>query len=216
MIRKTLGALAALACLAAPASAAVNTFDFTGSPSIANEMSFTADNGLNVTVTGYELFYIGLDFLPDQVSQNAAGLGVHGYPQDDNELDGDLLTTEALVFEFDWAVTAQSIALSLFNTETESFLWWTFPEAADAFNIYSFNNGSWSLFDGNVGENPYDFNGGLGTQKFAISAHDLNSDFRVAGLTVSAIPEPATWLMMIMGFGLVGIASRRRSVAAAA
>ncbi|WCL54801.1 PEPxxWA-CTERM sorting domain-containing protein [Gimibacter soli] len=216
MIRKTLGALAALACLAAPASAAVNTFDFTGSPSIANEMSFTGDNGLNVTVTGYELLYIGLDFLPDQVSQNSAGLGVHGYPQDDNELDGDLFTTEALVFEFDWVVSAQSIALSLFNTETESFLWWTFPEAADAFNIYSFSNGSWSLFDGNLAENPYDFNGGLGTQKFAIAAHDANSDFRVAGLTVSAIPEPATWLMMIMGFGLVGIASRRRSVAAAA
>jgi len=216
MIRSTLGALAALAFVAAPASAAVNTFDFTGSSSIASEMNFTGDNGLGVNVTGYELLYIGLDFLPDQVTQNADGLGVHGYPGDDNELDGDLFTTEALVFEFDWAVAAQSLALSLFNTETEQFLWFTIPEAADAFNIYNFSGGSWSLFDANVAQNPYDFQGGLSTQKFAITARDASTDFRVAGLTVSSIPEPATWLMMIMGFGLAGLASRRRSAAVAA
>ena len=29
-------------------------------------------------------------------------------------------------------------------------------------------------------------------------------------VVLSAVPEPATWLMMIMGFGLVGAASRRR------
>ena len=28
----------------------------------------------------------------------------------------------------------------------------------------------------------------------------------------SAIPEPATWLMMIMGFGLVGVSARRRKM----
>ena len=40
----------------------------------------------------------------------------------------------------------------------------------------------------------------------------------MAGLdTVSlvAIPEPATWAMLVLGFGLVGVASRRRSASAA-
>lgn len=40
---------------------------------------------------------------------------------------------------------------------------------------------------------------------------DLN--FRVTGTTaVAGVPEPATWAMLIMGFGAVGGALRRRSV----
>lgn len=36
------------------------------------------------------------------------------------------------------------------------------------------------------------------------------------GLTASAVPEPATWAMLILGFGLVGTALRRRPAAATA
>lgn len=35
-------------------------------------------------------------------------------------------------------------------------------------------------------------------------------DLMILAKFTSAVPEPATWLMMIMGFGLVGVASRRR------
>ena len=38
----------------------------------------------------------------------------------------------------------------------------------------------------------------------------LNLDFTFAGDGTGAVPEPATWAMMIVGFGLVGVASRRR------
>lgn len=39
-----------------------------------------------------------------------------------------------------------------------------------------------------------------------------NTDFSTAGLTVIAsVPEPAIWAMMIAGFGLVGMALRRRA-----
>jgi hypothetical protein len=33
---------------------------------------------------------------------------------------------------------------------------------------------------------------------------------RLGGFGVSAVPEPATWAMMIGGFGLIGLATRRR------
>lgn len=36
----------------------------------------------------------------------------------------------------------------------------------------------------------------------------------LSGDSVAAVPEPATWAMMIVGFGLVGMALRRRRVAA--
>ena len=41
---------------------------------------------------------------------------------------------------------------------------------------------------------------------------DANSDgFKLASVTVSAaVPEPSTWAMMLMGFGAIGVASRRR------
>lgn len=36
------------------------------------------------------------------------------------------------------------------------------------------------------------------------------------GVSVTAVPEPATWALLIAGFGLVGVAARRRSRAVAA
>jgi PEP-CTERM motif len=37
----------------------------------------------------------------------------------------------------------------------------------------------------------------------------IKSDGGPVNLTVSAVPEPATWAMMLLGFGLVGAAIRR-------
>ncbi len=46
------------------------------------------------------------------------------------------------------------------------------------------------------------------------NTYDMN--FRITTSPVSeAVPEPATWAMLIMGFGLVGSALRRRTVATA-
>jgi hypothetical protein len=45
---------------------------------------------------------------------------------------------------------------------------------------------------------------------FGIAAIGGSDDFLVRSLTVSAVPEPATWLMMIIGFAFVGFVSQRR------
>ena len=42
----------------------------------------------------------------------------------------------------------------------------------------------------------------------------VGSDFQVANLVSGAVPEPATWAMMIGGIGMVGGAMRRRKVSA--
>lgn len=42
-------------------------------------------------------------------------------------------------------------------------------------------------------------------------------DFRTQGFVIGTVPEPGTWMMMIMGFGLIGLTlrnARRRTVAA--
>lgn len=45
---------------------------------------------------------------------------------------------------------------------------------------------------------------------------DYSNDSTGVNLTLTAVPEPATWAMMIAGFGLTGAALRRRASAAAA
>lgn len=70
----------------------------------------------------------------------------------------------------------------------------------------------------NNGENKFTVSGpGINNLAFAFNpAIGDAKQFRVEGLS-SVIPEPATWAMMITGFGLAGTAlRRRRSVAAAA
>ena len=41
------------------------------------------------------------------------------------------------------------------------------------------------------------------------------NDSTAINVTLTAVPEPASWALMIAGFGLVGVAARRRAAAAA-
>ena len=69
------------------------------------------------------------------------------------------------------------------------------------------------------GTNSNFFLSGLNTLTFNLSNAGGPEAFQVAGLTVTAealpvvpgIPEPATWGLMIVGFGMVGAATRRRA-----
>ncbi|WP_308911221.1 PEPxxWA-CTERM sorting domain-containing protein [Pseudokordiimonas caeni] len=207
MLSKALGALAVAFSIALPASA--TTFNFAGGGGNAPSYTFGPTDGLTVTATaGYAFGGDIYDY--GQVYQGGYGLGVDLGIADGPYVDGTL-ANNALVFEFNQSVNLESLSLSLFNTEGSWFLWWYIPETNDEFDIYN-GNGGWSLVSSENTDNPYGFGGGLTTNKFAITATDHNDDFKVYSLTVSgAIPEPATWLMMIMGFGLVGIASRRRT-----
>lgn len=49
-----------------------------------------------------------------------------------------------------------------------------------------------------------------------ITLTSTQNSFEVDNLATAAIPEPASWAMMLAGFGLVGFAARRRSRAVAA
>lgn len=67
------------------------------------------------------------------------------------------------------------------------------------------------------------FNGAFNTLDFVLTNAGGPVAFQVAGLTVTAaelpvvagVPEPTTWAMLVMGFGLVGASLRRRTGARA-
>lgn len=47
------------------------------------------------------------------------------------------------------------------------------------------------------------------------SLYTFIDDFRLGTAATAGVPEPATWAMMMLGFGAVGFAMRRRSIAGA-
>lgn len=52
--------------------------------------------------------------------------------------------------------------------------------------------------------------GNNGERFKSITLTSNSNSFEIDNLAVSYVPEPATWAMLITGFGLVGVASRRR------
>lgn len=110
-------------------------------------------------------------------------------------------------------------ATSVSGTFTNPVGAFGFFSEPDPFSVHSF---TLSLSDGSSISG--DFNGSAGAgflgwvgdniTGFTISS-DVSFAFGDFYTGVSAIPEPATWLTMIAGFGLIGLAMRRRNAALA-
>lgn len=94
----------------------------------------------------------------------------------------------------------------------------------DTGEIYLNNNllGSYAGFNSLApfGTNQNFFNAGANTLSFVLHNGGGPEAFQVAGLTVTAertavaaVPETATWAMMLAGFGMIGFAARRRQSA---
>ena len=74
-------------------------------------------------------------------------------------------------------------------------------------------NGANGQFFGFISDEAFDvvrFVGGTQAANGSSETYTLDN-LRFGALTAGAVPEPATWAMMIAGFGLVGGAMRRRS-----
>lgn len=56
----------------------------------------------------------------------------------------------------------------------------------------------------------FNFSGDVAKNVSAMRLSSTSNAFEIDSIYVSAVPEPATWAMMITGFGLIGGAMRRR------
>ncbi len=86
-------------------------------------------------------------------------------------------------------------------------------------NPFSVHTFKLHMSDGSEVSGSYDGSGGAGFLGFVgggITGFEISSDvdFAFGDFYTAGVPEPATWAFMILGFGLVGAAMRRRQKAA--
>lgn len=204
-------ALAMAICFASPASAAIiitadqsastseNVQFNDGLPTNVNPMTALTNMGTSVTFTGHENL--------DVAGGNGQNGGVSGHDGNINYLTINLTDpTKAMsaaqfnIFEVsDVATTVTIKAYDQFGALAATLL-----------------NYQLSLAGGNNGEDWFSVktSGGSLISKVEISTNpDVAkiAQFRLTGANnPAAVPEPATWAMMIAGFGLVGASLRLR------
>ena len=134
-----------------------------------------------------------------------AGLGV--YHLKNINSDDNITAKESIKLHFDSVVTLSAIALRSEGHNTTS---WTEQSTFQ----YSFDNSSWTTAllprrNGVVALNQ------TGQDFYFRFAAEKGNQFYLSAMSVTAVPEPETFALLLAGMGLVGFAARRRKSAAA-
>ena len=222
--------VAAMAMSATGAQAATVVFTTTGPTSTAASQSFTSD-GLTATFTGGT--YAGtaaamnaaganVVLTPTTVRSASTGLGVAGDGEPDqvdsngaNELlqvgfsSGSYRITQVILGKIDGDDT---FALFGGNGGVYTRLGFTGPVGSGV-------TGGLPVVTTSLGNGRYklDFSSVTSYETFRFGTNNETSDgFSLVSLSVAAVPEPSTWAMLIVGFGLVGGAMRRKAAPAIA
>jgi hypothetical protein len=231
-------ATAALAVASQASAAVILTFDL-GAPgdfTTAPSYSYTV-GGVNLTVSGdtYQFDPNGLtghtagDLTASRLERDSTGIGVcnsgetvaatapcstvdTAAPQGQNNTDKN----EAAAFVFSKNVKLMSIVISQFQTDSTLGLWTVAPGTGALTTIFHLNpiTGASPL---TVDLSGLDSNG----QAWALTAFGgKDNGYHIDSISVQAgaVPEAATWGLMIVGFAGVGAAvrSRRQKLSAAA
>jgi len=221
-----------------PASASAATFVLTSGSNndgtIGNVRTFTGSDGTKVEVTAYSLD--GSTLAQAAVGAYTPGLGVmNSFPNqwgqggDNTHTVDNSGNVDILVFQFDKVVTVDKVGLVEFGdtdfnydigstnvafNSTLNFANLTaFTNAFGALNTSVLSNGNGQSGDRDV--NNTNLSGNLFYVAAAFSNSNSNDSFKINGITytTSAVPEPASWAMMIGGLAVVGSAMRRRKTA---
>lgn len=202
-----------------------------------NARSFTATNGVDtvrVRVTGWSI--TGGRIFDSFLGAYGSGLGVTS--GDENGGSSTHVTDnqnrpDFMIFQFDQAVELVGGRFSTFSVNgaardsdasvhygTTGLDWMTAPDldGENSSALDALFSGSFISLGGGSTNTRDLGTGGLVGNIWLIGAAFTNQDGRIDGFkfsnltvnTVPGIPEPATWAMMIAGFGMAGAAIRRR------
>lgn len=202
--------------LASPAQAVTgNTvFDFTlplslGSYSSGPSYSFS-QNGIDLTVTAGTASGSGVTG-GSQVTRAPLGLGAKNWPLDQWTVDG-FGAKDVLSFSTNKKVKVNAI---WFSREDEHF-------SGDQFKLYADGGSGLQVAGGKIDipEAPgllaiskYVLNAPLMGDLFGVGAADSDDNWRIAKLSLSAVPGPAPVLLLLGAFGALAVSLRGRKAA---
>lgn len=184
--------MAAAALMLSAGLASATTFNFSGASAASGSKPFTED-GITAVATAFRDGPFGFLTFTGNVTQTAAGLGVTGLLDSSGEIDG-FGFVDTLVISFDQLVKVSEALLSA-------------VQGGDDWDIFIDDGTGFVQVANDDSTNPFSFGNALAT-RIAFRADGADDDFRLASLTVAAVPVPAAGWMLLAGLG--GIAALRR------
>lgn len=181
-----------------PTMASATTLTFEGQTSVSPLISYAQD-GFNVRNDQGMVYFVN-----DAISGNGhLFTGLYGYPLfGSQDASFDITSSSALftMTSFDFQGTLQLSAFDLGSITVTGF-----REGASIFReLFSPQNVQNQTLALQSSASPVD--------RITVATHGfiINLDNFVVDRAVAAVPEPATWAMMVGGFGMMGVAMRRR------
>ena len=138
--------------------------------------------------------------------RDAIGAGLGVYHKNNDNSDDNITSKETLWLHFDQVVSLSSVGL---RSEGHNTTGW---DRGATFK-YGFDNSTWTegLLPRYVGQ--FDLSH-TGQDFYFRFGGDKADQFYISSLTVSAVPEPETYAMLLAGLGLLGFMARRRKESA--
>ncbi len=230
-MRKVMSILAGATCLAVAGQASATILTFNVSGGVSNHQNIPQNYGDNVAGSpqaGHSYGFGAEGTTPNVVVD-------YGTPGEDpalwttgygdlvnvhfNDADGDLTFTTTFTADANYLVNLHGFDLASFFTAGQTINGLTITDLATATVLFSQGR----TFVQGVTHNVYDFSAnpltgaqlrivvdltGLGSLSDDIGIDNIRFGQQLAPMP--GIPEPATWAMMVGGFGLIGGVMRRR------
>ena len=200
----------ALAALAASSTANATTTISLGGPNVnwGNTHVFTS-GGLTVTASGFTAANAPTALYGKNGGGDEIGVGLANDPSHDNEIYYGMGYVQLDVSALFGLVSSVTFST---NSTTDGEQWSIFGS-----NVSGSYAGSALLTGTNRSSATLPGFGSYRYYDFVSTSTSGGKNFLIAGLTATAVPEPATWAMMLLGFGLIGASvryGRRKSASA--
>ena len=194
--------VALIALSASTAANAATTIGF-GTPSgnLGNTHVYTSGS-LTVTASGFTAANAPTALYGKNAGGDEVGLGLANDPSGDHEIYYGMGYVQLAVSALFGLVSSVSFST---NSTTDGEQWSIFGS-----NV-AHSYGGVALLSG-TNENTAMLPS-FGTYKyydFVSTSQSGGKNFLITGLTMTAVPEPATWAMMLIGFGGIGFQMRQR------